>query len=424
MRQENYSLAAMSTQEESGLPRRDNVQGEEAPTTRVPDSKIQNALRKYALLSSKSTMSNLSALESAGVSDRTALTASQLQRVIEAHASRNNKLDPEYENTLQEQLHAKRIRVDLMRDTLGLPPRRTRNSRQELKSQITPELEKSLERHAKHTAKKTQYDPDTIEKVQSYEILLLKAKLRAHEACVHGKSYATKDGIAGLPERTLNFSVAARYLERYISSMIKARHQLELEINYARDDVDFEDRLQNELGLITNLALARGKQLTEESEERLTTRWIMNTIAQRKQSAKNETKRLMSWLRYTIQSHLAPHICLKAYKLPDLGRPAKKSKLHPGNKSLHGMSKFVVSDTAPSEDIDLSDPDQVSQRLQETLLLLLNQLMNSSPEEVLCTEVTPENEPITQFLLSCDAVVQPEAAPNLFHLRQFDLDTR
>lgn len=367
-----------------------------------------------------------------------------------------------YLETLKQELNGKKARVNALRKLIGLTDSneaKTKSPNDALNqiSELHDELEKLLNNRTRsfvrqnNEADRTDDEADPI--VHSYYVLILKSRVTALQQSLEGKSYTSKGGLATLPSPPLNFSLAARHLERYIKQLSHARESTAKQINQLESDIQFERRLASELKSITKICKARIEKLDDPkgNQLHLTVPWITNTIEEKKIRAEQECKRLMACLRHVIQSHLAPYLCLHAHKLPAITAAVQSfgnstnqnlNKLEPNytidstnniNKrhkplepggSLRGSAYSISNHLQPAQDDnDMSDASQISARLQFLLLSLLNQLANSSAEKICYTRVTSVNDPVVRLLLATDVVLQPPGEPHLIHLRDFGKTT-
>lgn len=395
---------------------------------RLPNTSIQNVLQKYTVLGATSTATNAKNLESTGAKEDIALTEDQWQALLRDHASRMQDMDPEYKSQVDALLKTKRKRVALMKETLKLERPAPRGA-QNVKPNLSKELSNILIWHTKRIINHAGRERGSDGKIYSHEVLLLRSQIRALEESVQGKSYIANGGIAKLPERSLNFAVAADHLERHIDSLIKTRRKFQQAVRELEDDVKFNRKLVAELSTITELTGKRERQLVEGSETRLTYEWISAAIETRKGLADAETKQLMGFLRYTIKQHLSSHIALKAHTFPaiaslDQSKALTQNPFAPPSEPHHQKPKFAevtlsVTEAASKEDVDISDNRQIAQRLQIVLLSLLNNLAQSTPDEMQCTELNSSTDLIVRFLLAAEVAVQPEGSPHLIHLRDY-----
>lgn len=413
-------------------------------STYVPSLRLQQALHKYSALGSCSSAISLQTLKQPRGNLKAGNewhTTTQLKHTLDIRRGNGTGISPDYESKLRQELLVKKARVEAARTVLrytdkNYRPRNPRNRADAARrlEALRDDMEYLLSQHVKKLVQRDQdlFPHEANQVVHSDHVFLLRARIAALKSSIEGDSFEARGGIRNLPSPILNFSLAARHLHRYTVHLIQAKKQVASDLIQVMDDIAFENRLKAELKSINSLVAGRMKRIESEREERLTPKWIKNTIEHKKKEAERECKRLMSSLRYLIQSHLAPYISLHAYRLPDIstasnGSNSKKRQKTfsslPGrerSENLSSSSKFVIAEELQMEqDFDLTDSDQISERLQSVLLSLLIQSVNSSSDKKLYIQVSAANDPIVRFLLAADVVVQPKDSPQLIYLRNF-----
>lgn len=392
-------------------------------------------------------------------------TASQLSSINDRERALLRHYDMEYYRLLQKTLESKRSRVLALKRII-LPgekkilsavsgtnpaPEVVQIKKEEEKKpvldtekipvtgEMTPlflTLETALLKQAELTALKDQNDTSPAKlkahKIQSPKILLLKSRITALNHSIVGESYAVKGGIPNLQSPPLCFALAARHLQRYIEHLKHTRKSVALEVKNLKIDIEFERRLLSELKLISHICKARSFTNITKDSTNLTLSSVIRLINKKKSDAEQEASRLMGCLKYVIQAHLAPYLCLYSHKVPAISTQKdyansvasnSHKKQKKGVDAVANHSKFSISNQLqPVYDIDdSSDINQVSIRLQSLLTTLLNQSLSSSSEKVLYTQIKSLNDPIVRLLLACDVIVRPPHDPHLIHLRAFGI---
>lgn len=198
---------------------------------------------------------------------------------------------------------------------------------------------------------------------------------------------------------------------------------------------------------------------------------ILTKLAKRRRYVQDEVTNLMNCLKFVIEDHLASYIATHSHEVlkssayfsrpertsastsvlePFKNRPetgtstngttaslsAKKSRdPRDETQATEQLSKTLGSTAAsvtalensgkyaiPKELTilsDYTDETQISTKLQSLVLILLNQLVETSEERALYLQVPTLDDPVVRLLLNCQIVTQAPHDPNLICLRDF-----
>lgn len=366
------------------------------------------------------------------------LTVGQLNSISDRERALLRGLDMEYSKLLSRELEAKRIRANALRKIVFSQKKESKGlsgghddqgvGKKDKKKKSKPgangggalqdEIDASLLDTANILAQDSPFSKQKSQKVHSTQILVLKSKILALNSSIEGVSYAVKGGLFNLPSVPLNYAFAARHLQRYIDHLKEARQTVTQQIESLEADVAFERRLVAELKLVRGVVKSRSTDLLKNevflNSSLSTSNWISRHIMKRHQIAEEEANRLMACLKYLIEFHLAPYLCLYAHQVPafeDLTGPRTK------NQKKDALSISNQLQAAP--DNDLSDVGAVSARIQALLVSLLNNSLNSTPSQILCTELKTLTDPIVRMLFSCHVIVHPFSNAYVICLRDF-----
>lgn len=372
------------------------------------------------------------------------LTQGQASRINDRERAYLRDVDLEYFKMLQQELEIRRSRSMALKRIIfsDLSPKTPAESnsdeadkKQKKKAGSGPsieerlttlrgEIDESLINLAELVAQKDEREIAPLKQrlltVHSPQVLLLKSRIAALTASISGESYSVKGGLANLSSTPLNYSLATRHLKRYIEHLNRTKISVSKQVSALESDIEFETRLIAEFKMIYNACKTRSFMEVSSANAPLQVLNISHHIEAKKLKAEAERNRLMACLKYLIEAHLAPYLCLYSHRTPTFSAVSalnKKQKKEIGSVT----SRFSISNQLqPVHDIDdISNVTVVAAKLQSLLTSLLNESIKSTPEKLYCTQTKSGNDSIARLLFQCDVIVRPSRDPHLIHLRDF-----
>lgn len=376
------------------------------------------------------------------------LTGAQLKAINDRERTKLKKIDPEYATSLNFELEAKRIRanalmkivfpltkppkIELHQDTDTLDKEKRRRdgklSRAQRLEILRKEIDNSLLAVANTVAENTTGRKQKGRKVQSTAILVLRSKIAALTSSIEGDSYAVKGGLPKLPSEPLCYALAASYLQRYVDGLKESKQALQKQISGMEADIAFERRLVAELKLMSSVAKFRSSmELSNNAAFFSSPLSTINRIA--RQLNKNlviveqESTRLMACLKYLVDVHIAPYICLHAHRAPTFEDLTQSTGKANKRRNTAGLKLQLSHELKARPTEDMSDVGAVATRVQTLLTSLLNNSLNSKPNEILCTELKVLTDPIVRLFFNCNIIVHPFSNAYMISLRDFGVSS-
>lgn len=372
------------------------------------------------------------------------LTQGQANRINERERAYLRDVDLEYFKMLQQELEIRRCRsmalkriifsdmkkkapVDSSTDEADKTHKKKLENQPSIEERLVTlrgEIDESLLLLAELVAKKDEREMASLKQravtVHSPHVLVLKSRIAALSSSISGESYVVKGGLANLSSTPLNYSLATRHLKRYIEHLKRTKISLSEQVCALESDIEFETRLIAEFKMIYSASKSQSFFEASSANAQLQVLAVSNLIKTKNSNAEEECIRLMACLKYLIEAHLAPYLCLYSHRTlaysvaPSLD---KKRKKEIGTVP----SKFSISNQLqPAQDIDdMSNVTVVAAKLQSLLVSLLNESIKSTPGKMYCTQTKSGNDSIARLLFQCDVIVRPSRDPHLIHLRDF-----